>query len=284
MASLSDVSRLIMCTARAAPTLTVIEEKALLARHQQYADAAALNDLAASNLRRVISVANSMRGYGLPLDDLVQEGCCGMVMAAQRYDLDRDVPFGAYARIWMKAEMQDFILRNWSIVRLAMGSDEQKMFFKMRQLRAKLSRDPDKTSAAVTGEIAMAFGVTIDDVEILRARMGQGDFSLNAPAFQDEDGGSEWGDFLADDAPQFDDMLDDQQCAGDLRTAMSGLDDQERLIIEERWLNDEIAPLNALSEWFGISVTKVRRIEVAAIKKLRAAMLAMRAAPNPVFA
>jgi RNA polymerase sigma-32 factor len=285
MASLADVSRLIMNKARAAPKLDAVEERGLLARIQNQRDPTALDQLAASNLRRVISIANGMRGYGLSLDDLVQEGCCGMVIAAQRFDLERGVPFAFWARLWVKAEMQEFVLRNWSIVRSAMGSDEQRMFFKLRQLKARLSADPDATSASIAAELAAAFGVSTQDVEIMQARLSQGDFSLNAPAFEaDGDSGSEWGDFLVEDGDSFDDLIDDDQCAADLRAAMRELDDRERLIVEQRWLSDDVVPLEALAEWFEISRAKVRKIEIAAIEKLRQAMFAMRAAPKPEYA
>ncbi len=118
MASLADVSGQIMRLAKNAPKLDASAERELITKVQANGDEASIELIAAVNLRRVLGVANGFRGYGLPLDDLVQEGCYGVMLAARKYDLHRDVPFGAYARLWMKAEMQEFILRNWSIVRL----------------------------------------------------------------------------------------------------------------------------------------------------------------------
>lgn len=275
MAPHADLSTLLLAEARKLPRLDADQERELVARHRA-GDEVAFGQLIIGNVRHAINRAAKLRGYGLPEDDLIQEGIVGLLEASARFDISRDVPFGAYASWWIKATTMEFVLRNWSIVRTSFSTEQRTLFFKVRQLKARLMRDPTINPASVRTAIAAAVGVPVREVELMEARL-TGDVYLNAPAPWDEDGEAEIGDNFADDSPMIDDLAfeaidrDDKEIA--LQKAMAALDDQERLVVQERWLTDDVAPFELLGEFLGISSGRVKRIEIGALAKLQNTVL-----------
>ncbi len=269
-----DVGNLLLNAARTAPRLDAEQERILITACRE-GDEASLGRLIICNVRLAIKQARSLRGYGLFEEDLIQEGIVGLLEAASRFDTGREVRFSTYAAWWIRACTWDFVLRNWSIVRVYTDADQKKLFFGIRSMKAKLDRDASVDPASVRSAIASALGVSLRDVEIMDARLS-GDISLNAPAPWDEDGEAEIGDNLHDDAPLPDDLafgaIEDDETAAALKSALSALDEQERLVVQERWLTDDIAPLNALGEFLGMSPQRVKRIEIAAIAKMQGLM------------
>ncbi len=268
----ASVGHLLLKAAHDAPKLDAEAERDLVERFHE-GDRVALGQLIIANVKLAIRRAAALRGYGLQADDLVQEGIIGLLEAASRFDIDQEVRFSTYALWWIRATTMEFVLRNWSIVRTSMDGDQKRMFFQLRRTKERLLRDPSTDPASIRAAIASALGVPEREVEIMEARLG-GDVSLNAPASWDEDGEAEIGDSLADDAPLPDtiafSMIETDSKEIALRDAMSQLDDRERLVVQERWLTDDIAPLAALGEFLGISAQRVKRIEIAAIAKLQA--------------
>ena len=273
MSQLADIGGLLLAEARRAPRLDIDQERELITLYRD-GDHAAFGRLIIANVRLAISRARALRGYGLQEDDLIQEGIVGLLEAAARFDVDREVRFAAYAQWWIKATTMEFVLRNWSIVRTVMSGDQKTLFFQLRQMKARLLRDPSMDPSTVRTAIAAAVGVSLRDVEIMEARL-TGDVHLNAPAPWDEDGEAEVGDSLADGASLLADFAsdfdtDDREAA--LKAALATLDDRERLIVQERWLTEEVAPLAALGEFFGVTPQTVKRIEIAAIAKIQTAV------------
>jgi RNA polymerase sigma-32 factor len=220
-------------------------------------------------------MASRFRHYGLPMSDLVQEGCVGLMQAAARFEPEREVRFSTYASWWIRSAMQDFVLRNWSIVRTGTTSAQKSLFFNLRRLRARIGDVGDgHLSAEARGRVAHALGVPEHDVEAMAARLSAPDRSLNAPLTDEGDG--EWQDLLADDAadPEAEIMLshDSAARASLVREALRDLSERERLIIRERKLEEEAVTLEALGERLGISKERVRQIEGAALAKLRRAL------------
>lgn len=272
MSSQASVSHLLLRAATASPKLDADAERNLVVRYHE-GDQAALGQLIIANVRLAISRAHALRGYGLQADDLVQEGIIGLLEAASRFDIGQGVRFSTYATWWIKAATMEYVLRNWSIVRSAMSDDQSRLFFKLRRTKERLLRDPSADPSSIRDAIAAALGVPVRDVELMEARLG-GDVALNAPAPWDEDGEAEIGDSLADTSALPDELAfgaiatDAKEMA--LSSAMSMLDDTERLVVQERWLTDDIAPLEALAEFLGISARRVKRIELDALAKLQA--------------
>ena len=272
MTTQASVGHLLLRAASAAPKLDASAERELVERYHD-GDRAALGQLIISNVKLAIGRAHALRGYGLPADDLVQEGIIGLLEAASRFDIGQDVRFSTYAAWWIKATTMEFVLRNWSIVRASLDGDQKRLFFQLRRTKERLLRDPSADPASIRAAIASALGVPEREVDIMEARLG-GDVSLNAPASWDEDGETEIGDTFAD-ASSLPDALafglietDGREIA--FREAMSRLDERERLVIQERWLTDDIAPLAALGEFLGITPRNVKRIEIGALAKLQA--------------
>lgn len=268
----ADIGQILLNAARAAPRLDADEERDLISAYR-FGDFVALGRLVISNVRLALATARRLRGYGLPADDLVQEGIIGLIEAAARFDVDREIRFSTYAMWWIKSSAMDFVLRNWSMVRTAIGSDQEKLFFKLRGLKAKLLRDPSMDPSQVHAAIAAALGVSVRDVEVMDLRLAVGDVHLNAPAPWDEDGVAEIGDSFADPSTLQDEtvtsFLDDGDREGALRKALADLDERERLVVQERWLTEDVAPLEALGEFLGITAGRVKKIEIAAIAKLQ---------------
>ncbi len=260
------------------PMLEAGHERDLARRWRDDRDERALHELTMAYMRLVVAMASRFRHYGLPLSDLVQEGNVGLMQAAMRFEPDREVRFSTYASWWIRSAMQDFVLRNWSIVRTGTTSAQKALFFNLRRLRARIGDIGGDAvmSAEATSKIATALRVPKHDVEAMAARLFSPDRSLNAPLTDEGDG--EWQDFLADDAagPEADVMEshDNMARAALVKDAMTELSERERLIIRERKLEEDTVTLEALGERLGISKERVRQIEGNALEKLRRALIA----------
>jgi RNA polymerase sigma-32 factor len=239
-------------------------------------DEAALHELVMAYMRLVISTAARFRNYGLPMSDLVQEGAAGLMQAAARFEPEREVRFSTYAAWWIRSAMQDYILRNWSVVRTGTTAAQKALFFNLRRLRAKIgdgSGGPlDEAGRAF---IASELSVNIDEVEAMEMRLAGGDQSLNATI--SPTGDDEWQDFLADERPTPEETV---MFARDSRTrsiwlaqALAELTDREQTIIKERRLRDDARTLEELGRDLGISKERVRQIEHRALEKLKVSLL-----------
>ncbi len=279
MAQLEGIRRQFVKTAMAAPFLERAEERELAVRWKDKRDEQALHHLAHAHMRLVIALASRFRHYGLPAPDLVQEGHVGLLEAAARFDPEREVRFSTYATWWIRASMQDYILRNWSIVRGGTSSTQKALFFNLRRLRAKLSRDHGPgDNARMFATIAQAIGVSQADVELMDTRLSGPDVSLNAPVAQNDTSSmTEQVEFLVDGNLLPDEAvgesIDTDRRIIWLREAMNVLSERELRIVRERRLADESATLEALGVRLGISKERVRQIETRAIEKLRRALM-----------
>ncbi len=247
-------------------------------RWREARDQAALHRLTQAHMRLVIAIAARFRNFGLPMGDLVQEGHVGLLEAAARFEPDRDVRFSTYATWWIRASIQDYILRNWSIVRGGTSSSQKALFFNLRRLRARLAQSSDsRPRQLIYAEIASAIGVSRADVEVMDSRLSGPDMSLNAPIHEGEGGTADRQDFLVDNVPLPDETvretIDGERRLTWLRSALTVLNERELRIVEERRLRDEGATLESLGETLGISKERVRQIENRALEKLRAALL-----------
>ncbi|WP_135212882.1 RNA polymerase factor sigma-32 [Vitreimonas flagellata] len=264
-------------TAMRAPLLAADHERELARRWRDEGDERALHELITAYLRLVVAMASRFRHYGLPMSDLVQEGNVGLMQAAARFEPEREVRFSTYASWWIRSAMQDFVLRNWSIVRTGTTSAQKALFFNLRRLRARIGDISDSAmSSESRARVAHQLGVAEHEVDNMAARLSSPDRSLNAPLA--EDGEGEWQDMLADDAagPEAEvmDAHDSIARSALVHAAMSDLSDRERLIIRERKLEEEAVTLEALGERLGISKERVRQIEGNALEKLRRALIA----------
>ncbi|HSP23587.1 MAG TPA: RNA polymerase factor sigma-32, partial [Saliniramus sp.] len=275
----SGVGRGFVRAAMNAPFLERDEEKQLAVRWRDSQDQAALHQLTSAHMRLVISIAGRFRNYGLPMSDLIQEGHVGLLEAAARFEPDREVRFSTYATWWIRASMQDYILRNWSIVRGGTSSAQKALFFNLRRLRAKLTRGgEERMDEEVYSEIAEAIGVSRKDVMNMDVRLSGYDASLNAPVAEGESGTAERQDFLVDDGPLQDEtvseVIDAERRARWLRSALTCLNERELSILQARRLTDEQATLESLGDRLGISKERVRQIESRALEKLKKALIA----------
>jgi RNA polymerase sigma-32 factor len=281
---LEDVTgRVMVRAAMRAPYLEREEEHRLALRWKEDKDQVALHRITVAHMRLVISMAAKFRYYGLPLGDLIQEGYVGLLEAAARFEPEREVRFSTYATWWIRASMQDYILRNWSIVRGGTSSAQKALFFNLRRLRARLASGAEPLSnAALYREVSSALGVPEADVAMMDSRLSAPDSSLNMP-LADDGGAAERMDFLVSEEPLPDevvgDAIDDQRRSVWLRTALGALNARELRIIEERRLSDDGATLEALGETLGISKERVRQIEARAMEKLKTALIKQ----NPEF-
>ena len=262
-----------------APLLETEEEFDLARRWRDDRDYEALHKLLSAYLRLVISMASKYRHYGLPANDLVQEGCLGLMQAADRFDPERDIRFSTYASWWIRSSIQDFILRNWSIVRTGTTAAQKKLFFNLRRLRSRISQATGNDSAApISAEtramISQQLDVKPEEVDYMESRLLSGDHSVNAPLTEESEG--EWQDYLRDEGPTPDEAV---MNANDtairvkwLKQAMESLTEREKLIISERRLSEETVTLAVLGEKLGISKERVRQIEHQAMGKLRKAL------------
>lgn len=261
--------------AMAAPYLGKEEEQELAARWKEHRDQNAMHRMTTAHMRLVISMAGRFRSFGLSMGDLIQEGHVGLLEAAARFDPEREVRFSTYATWWIRASMQDYVLRNWSIVRGGTSSAQKTLFFNLRRLRARLSADEPLSNDVLYSQISDALGVTVADVAMMDARLSSPDSSLNAP-LQDENGSGDRMDFLASDDPLPDevvgDTIDEERRSRWLSQALDVLNERERRIISERRLRDDGATLESLGSALGISKERVRQIEGRALEKLRGAL------------
>ncbi|MBY0569205.1 MAG: RNA polymerase factor sigma-32 [Hyphomonadaceae bacterium] len=270
-------SQRFMREAMRAPMLSAEHERDLAARWRDHGDERAMHELITAYIRLVVAMAARFRHYGLPMSDLVQEGNVGLMQAAARFEPEREVRFSTYASWWIRSAMQDFVLRNWSIVRTGTTSAQKSLFFNLRRLRAKIGDvNESGISADARGKVARALNVPEHDVASMAARMSAPDRSLNAPLTEDGDG--EWQDMLADGAAspeaQVMEAHDSEARATLVSDAMRDLNERERLIIRERKLEEEGVTLEALGQRLGISKERVRQIEGNALEKLRRALIA----------
>ena len=255
-----------------APLLEREEELNLATAWKEKGDEQALHALTSAYMRLVISTAAKFRHYGLPFPDLVSEGNIGLMQAAARFEPEREVRFSTYATWWIRASIQDYVLRNWSIVRTGTTAAQKSLFFNLRRLRALIK---DTSSGQLTPEnrayVAQALRVGEDDVEKMASRLAAVDRSLNAPF--SEDGEGEWQDLLADENPDPETQVmqdrDQAQRAQWLAEALSRLSEREQLIIRERRLGEDSVTLEKLGERLGISKERVRQVEHQALKKLK---------------
>ena len=270
--------RTLIRAAMKAPYLERGEEHDLALRWKDHQDQEALHKITTAHMRLVISMAAKFRYFGLSMSDLIQEGHVGLLEAAARFEPDREVRFSTYATWWIRASIQDYILRNWSIVRGGTSSAQKALFFNLRRLRARLAQGSEPLSnAAIYEEISTALGVTVADVAVMDSRLSGYDTSLNAPVSDDSNGASDRMDFLVSDDPLPDEIvsetIDVERRSRWLGSALEVLNERERRIIQERRLQDDGATLESLGAKLGISKERVRQIENRAMEKLRAALV-----------
>ena len=265
----------------AAPYLERDEEHGLARDWAYRQDDIALHKLTSAHMRLVIALASRFRHFGLSMGDLIQEGHVGLLEAARRFDPERDVRFSTYATWWIRAAMQDYILRNWSIVRGGTSSTQKALFFNLRRLRAKLAQSSarlgNEDGSDAYGDIARALKVSRDDVALMDSRLSAPDSSLNAPMKDDDgSGSSERQNFLVDSMPLQDETvgnsIDAERRKRWLRDALKVLNARELKILEERRLVEDGVTLEVLGHRLGISKERVRQIECRAMEKLRGAL------------
>jgi RNA polymerase sigma-32 factor len=267
-----------MKAAKAAPYLERQEEHDLAVRWKDLKDQQALHKITTAHMRLVIAMAAKFRNYGLSMSDLIQEGHIGLLEAAARFEPERDIRFSTYASWWIRASIQDYILRNWSIVRGGTSSAQKALFFNLRRLRARLSSGQQQlTTAAIYTEIASAIGVSVKDVATMDHRLSGADTSLNAPMASDDESSSGKIDFLVDDQPLPDEavetMVDTERRTAWLKSAMRVLNPRELMILKRRRLAEDTTTLEELGSTLGISKERVRQIETRALEKLKASLV-----------
>ena len=259
------------------PILAPEQEYMLAKRFQEHGDPEAAAQLVTSHLRLVAKIAMGYRGYGLPTSELISEGNIGLMQGVKKFEPDRGFRLATYAMWWIRASIQEYILRSWSLVKMGTTAAQKKLFFNLRRMKSKLDafEDGDLRPEDVT-KIATDLGVNEDEVISMNRRMAMGgDTSLNVS--MREDGEGQWQDWLADDAPLQDSVVAEQQEA-DVRhdmlvSAMDDLNDREKHILTERRLTDDPKTLEELSQVYGVSRERVRQIEVRAFEKLQKAMM-----------
>ncbi len=251
-------------------------ELSLARAWRDHGDEKALHRLVNAYMRLAIAMASRYRRYGAPMPDLIQEAGVGLMKAAEKFDPDRGVRFSTYAVWWIKASIQDYVMRNWSMVRTGSTSSQKALFFNLRRVRAKLEREAGQNGEVLDGHrlremIAEEIGVPLRDVEMMDARLAGADFSLNAQQAGEE--GREWVEALEDEAPQAAETVtrgaDLDRVRGWLAGAMASLNPRERMIIIERKLRDEPRTLESLGQELGLSKERIRQLEAQALAKLR---------------
>lgn len=257
------------------PMLEPDEEYMLAKRWQEHGDAEAAQKLVTSHLRLVAKIAMGYRGYGLPIGEVISEGNVGLMQAVKRFEPDKGFRLATYAMWWIRASIQEYILRSWSLVKMGTTAAQKKLFFNLRRTKGQLQalEDGDLKPDQVK-TIATRLGVPEEDVVSMNRRLS-GDASLNAPLRAENESG-EWLDWLVDDAPDQEANYAEQQELDKRRTylmsAMSNLNDRERRIFEARRLAEEPLTLEDLSEEFGVSRERIRQIEVRAFEKVQKAV------------
>lgn len=255
------------------PLLKKDHELELARRWKDDQDEDALHELVQSYTRLVVSMASRFKNYGLPMGDLIQEGNIGMMQAANRFDPNLDIRFSTYATWWIRASIQDYILRNWSIVRTGTTSAQKSLFFNLRRLRAKIEQSQEEEGLNEKGraQIAKELKVKVKDVEAMEGRLSGTDPSLNTPI--GEDGATDWQSMLADDGPDPEEVVIGTKDASTrskwLESALTSLNDREQKIIRDRHLGYDTVTLEELGKQLGVSKERVRQIETRAMDKLK---------------
>jgi RNA polymerase sigma-32 factor len=251
------------------PVLSQEEEQALSRRFQQESDLASARKLVMSHLRFVVHVARGYNGYGLQLADLIQEGNIGLMKAVKRFDPDQGVRLVSFAVHWIRAEMHEFILRNWRIVKVATTKAQRKLFFNLRKSKKRLGW----MNAEEVRTVAKDLGVPEATVREMESRLSGRDIGFEAPADAEEDAKPAPAAFLVDDgADPYDNVADADQTDNQLETlsnALEKLDGRSRDIIQRRWLNEDKATLQDLADEYGVSAERIRQVEANAMKKMR---------------
>jgi len=257
------------------PMLEPQEEYMLAKRWREHGDTQAAHKLVTSHLRLVAKIAMGYRGYGLPISEVISEGNVGLMQAVKRFEPEKGFRLATYAMWWIKASIQEYILRSWSLVKMGTTANQKKLFFNLRKAKSKISAlqegdlRPDQVQI-----IAQRLGVTAQDVIDMNRRLG-GDASLNAPIRDDGESG-EWQDWLADNSDSQETVLAEHQELDNRRKALSQaldvLNERERRIFEARRLADDPVTLEELAEEFGVSRERVRQIEVRAFEKIQKAV------------
>lgn len=259
------------------PMLEPQEEFMLAKSWREHGDRDAAHRLVTSHLRLVAKIAMGYRGYGLPISEVISEGNVGLMQAVKRFEPDKGFRLATYAMWWIRASIQEYILRSWSLVKMGTTAAQKKLFFNLRKAKSQISalEDGDLRPDQVQ-QIATKLGVTEQEVVDMNRRLS-GDASLNAPLRDDSDGGGEWQDWLVDDHDDQESTLAEHEELENRRTALAGalsvLNDRERRIFEARRLADDPVTLEELAAEFGVSRERVRQIEVRAFEKVQKAVV-----------
>ncbi len=262
--------------ANAYPMLTAEDELRLALAWRDRRDRDALRQLVGSHLRLVVKIARGFSGYGLPLADLVAEGNVGLMQAAEKFDPDKGFRFATYAMWWVRASVQEYILHNWSLVKIGTTAAQKKLFFNLRRIKGRMQElEQGDLSQATIDAIAEELDVPASEVKEMNRRLAAVDSSLNVHV--GDDGENEWLELLTDERPTQETMIAD---AAELRLrrqlldkAMRSLNDRERHILVERRLKDDPSTLEELSTQYDVSRERIRQIEVRAFEKLRKSVL-----------
>ena len=268
--------------ARRAEILDAETELALARAWKDHRDEAALHRLITAYMRLAIAMAAKFRRYGAPMNDLIQEASLGLMKAASKFDPDRGVRFSTYAVWWIKASIQDYVMRNWSLVRTGSTAGQKALFFNLRRVQARLDREAAEAGETLDAyqlraRVAHEIGVSMAEVEMMEGRLSGSDASLNATQSTDEDG-REWIDVLEDEGVQaaelFEEAHDRAHLGRWLAEALNTLSERERYIVGERRLRDEPRTLESLGQELGLSKERVRQLEAGAYAKMRKALKA----------
>jgi RNA polymerase sigma-32 factor len=260
------------------PILAPEEEYMLAKRWREHGDTDAAAKLVNSHLRLVAKIAMGYRGYGLPVSELISEGNIGLMQGVKKFEPDRGFRLATYAMWWIRASIQEFILRSWSLVKMGTTAAQKKLFFNLRRMKNQIEAfEEGDLKPADVAKIAKDLGVSEEEVVSMNRRMGMGgDTSLNAP-LQSTEGEGQWQDFLVDSGPLQDELIaDDQESKVRhdlLMDALETLNDREKHILTERRLVDEPQTLEELSQVYGVSRERIRQIEVRAFEKLQSALI-----------
>jgi RNA polymerase sigma-32 factor len=258
------------------PMLEPQEEYMLAKRYQEHGDRDAAHRLVTSHLRLVAKIAMGYRGYGLPIGEVISEGNVGLMQAVKRFDPERGFRLATYAMWWIKAAIQEYILRSWSLVKMGTTANQKRLFFNLRKAKSQISAlDEGDLRPDQVKQIAQKLSVSEEEVVSMNRRLA-GDASLNAPIRASEGDSGEWQDWLADEGETPETVLAEQdeldQRRAMLKDALDVLDNRERRIFEARRLADEPLTLEQLSEEFDVSRERVRQLEVRAFEKVQKAM------------
>jgi RNA polymerase sigma-32 factor len=257
------------------PMLEPDEEFMLAKRYKEHADPAAAQRLITSHLRLVAKIAMGYRGYGLPISEVISEGNVGLMHAVKRFEPDKGFRLATYAMWWIRAAIQEYVLRSWSLVKIGTTAAQKRLFFNLRKIKGQIAAlDDGNLHPDQIKQIATTLSVSEADVVSMNQRL-TGDTSLNAPMRADE-GSSEWQDWLVDDTPDQETTLGESEEYSErmqlLNSAMQDLNDREKAIFQARRLRDEPATLEELAQEYSVSRERIRQIEVRAFEKVQEAV------------